>query len=149
MSDLEYMPHLRAKNNTFFDAKTLIPATNRPIYPILEQSTNQSPTEVSNRPILQPDCSLVDCWPPCNEYMALPRDLELEHSSLPLRVGNHARKSLLRDMATVEAEGTVLGGERGLCEERRKAVYRDVEADLWTIRMVVGSARILGGGEGR
>jgi hypothetical protein len=77
--------------------------------------------------------------------MALPRDLELEHSSLPLRIGNHAREVLLREMATVEAEGTVLGAGQDLREERRRAVYEDVEADLWTIRMVVGSARIFGG----
>jgi hypothetical protein len=59
-SDLEHIPHLRANNNTFFNAKTPIPITNRPIWPILEQSTNQSPAEVSNRPISWPDCSLVD-----------------------------------------------------------------------------------------
>jgi hypothetical protein len=80
-----------------------------------------------------------------NEYMALPRDLELEHSTLPLRIGNHAREALLRDMATAEAEGTVLGAEQDLCEERRRAVYEDMEVDLWTIKMVVGSARIFGG----
>jgi hypothetical protein len=77
--------------------------------------------------------------------MALPRDLELEHASLPLRIGNHAREALLREMATVEAEGTVLGAEQDLCEERRRAVYEDMEVDLWTIKMVVGSARIFGG----
>jgi hypothetical protein len=77
--------------------------------------------------------------------MALPRDLELEHSSLPLRIGNHCRESLLRDMATAEAEETLLGAEQDLHGERRRRMYGDVEADLWTIRMAVGSARIFGG----
>jgi hypothetical protein len=77
--------------------------------------------------------------------MALPRDLEIEHSSPPLRIGNHYREVLLRDMATVEAEGMLLGAEQDLHGERRRGLYQDVEADLWTIRMVVGSARIFGG----
>jgi hypothetical protein len=80
-----------------------------------------------------------------NEYMALPQDLELEHCSLPLEIGNHYRQILLRDFATAEAEHELLGAEPDLHGERGRVLRADVEADLWTIRIAVGSARIFGG----